>query len=250
MAIKNELTIINHVNLTKLANFSKTIVSDPEQTQDQEDPSPPSKKPKKGQGKAKKCKSKFDSPDIIDFDLKIDVNQGKSNLVLAVVFNDKIVKVLELDEDADTENSKLEVLSTYYVPKRPTSIKFDNFISKDKASSLSQNSKNHFLLIADKNGDVYRRWDKFEVEKIDKNPDLKIKNETPIIGHISMLLDLQVDEKYIFTADRDEKVRISHRERAFDIFGYLLGHTEFVSDVFLIEGVDRCLRGYSKLSKR
>jgi len=36
LAIKNELRIINHVNLTKLASFSKTIVSDPEETQDQE----------------------------------------------------------------------------------------------------------------------------------------------------------------------------------------------------------------------
>ena len=92
---------------------------------------------------------------------------------------------------------------------------------------------NEFLLIADKSGDVYKT-------------DLSIENNLTLIpddcimGHLSMLLDItfvrtEENEEFLLTADRDEKIRLSHYPNAYNIQGYCLGHTEFVSHVKLID---------------
>ncbi len=39
------------------------------------------------------------------------------------------------------------------------------------------------------------------------------------------------DEKYLFTSDRDEKIRISHYPNTYNIHSYLLAHKEFVSQI-------------------
>jgi tRNA (guanine-N(7)-)-methyltransferase subunit TRM82 len=55
-------------------------------------------------------------------------------------------------------------------------------------------------------------------------------NGTLILGHTSMLnaMLLSDDERYIFTADRDEHIRISHFPRGWDIERYCLGHKKYV----------------------
>uniref|UniRef100_A0A3Q0R3J0 WD repeat domain 4 n=1 Tax=Amphilophus citrinellus TaxID=61819 RepID=A0A3Q0R3J0_AMPCI len=57
------------------------------------------------------------------------------------------------------------------------------------------------LLVADKSGDVYS----FSVAEPQKEGELKM-------GHLSLLLAVttSLDDKYIITADRDEKIRVSH----------------------------------------
>ena len=91
---------------------------------------------------------------------------------------------------------------------------------------------NEFLLIADKSGDVYKT--DFSIEN-----NLTLTADDCIMGHLSMLLDIafartQENEEYLLTADRDEKIRLSHYPNAYNIQGYCLGHREFVSHVKLI----------------
>jgi len=80
--------------------------------------------------------------------------------------------------------------------------------------------------IADKSGDVY---------VFHLTDDAKHRLDEPILGHVSLILAIDVTEKYIITAEQDEKVKISSRRNPFVIDRYLLGHTEFVNSV----GVDR-----------
>lgn len=62
------------------------------------------------------------------------------------------------------------------------------------------------------------------------------KRPSCIFGHLSMLLDLLVtpDSKYVVTADRDEKIRVSHFPNAYNIHGFCLGHTNYVASLTLL----------------
>ena len=95
---------------------------------------------------------------------------------------------------------------------------------------------NELLLIADKSGDVYR----FDLSSPSDEPQVTLTAEDCIMGHLSMLLDVAFvrtkdDQPYILTADRDEKIRLSHYPNAYNIQGYCLGHIEFVSHVKLVD---------------
>ena len=78
------------------------------------------------------------------------------------------------------------------------------------------------LTILDKSGDVLC----FEL----KPPS---DTYTCMMGHLSMLLDVQMSScgKYIITCDRDEKIRVSMFPNAYNIKCYCLGHTDFVSNI-------------------
>ena len=90
------------------------------------------------------------------------------------------------------------------LPRRPSCVAFTGL---DGAA----------VLVADKSGDV------FSVEK-DREPRL-------LLGHLSQLLALQLDPagRFLITADRDEKIRVSRYPNSYNIHGYCLGHTEFVT---------------------
>jgi hypothetical protein len=101
---------------------------------------------------------------------------------------------------------------------------------KKRASALDLT--NEFLLIADKTGDVYKTD-----LSIDNN--LVLTSDDCIMGHLSMLLDIvfihtNENQQFILTADRDEKIRLTYYPNSYNIQGYCLGHTEFVSHVKLI----------------
>ncbi|XP_029968429.1 tRNA (guanine-N(7)-)-methyltransferase non-catalytic subunit wdr4 [Salarias fasciatus] len=76
------------------------------------------------------------------------------------------------------------------------------------------------LLVADKSGDVYS----FSVTEPQREGELKM-------GHLSMLLAVTVspDNRYIITADRDEKIRVSQLRSPHNIQSFCLGHQQFVS---------------------
>lgn len=80
------------------------------------------------------------------------------------------------------------------------------------------------LLAADKSGDVYS----FSVVEPSKAGELKL-------GHLSMLLamTLSPNDKYVITADRDEKIRVSHLKSPYKIQSFCLGHLEFVSSLLV-----------------
>ncbi|XP_011299833.1 tRNA (guanine-N(7)-)-methyltransferase non-catalytic subunit WDR4 [Fopius arisanus] len=78
------------------------------------------------------------------------------------------------------------------------------------------------VIVADKSGDAYV----FSTSNPGNSGDL-------ILGHLSMLLDIVVsqDERFIITADRDEKIRISNFPNSYSIQSFCLGHTTFVSNI-------------------
>ncbi|XP_040003848.1 tRNA (guanine-N(7)-)-methyltransferase non-catalytic subunit wdr4 [Xiphias gladius] len=88
------------------------------------------------------------------------------------------------------------------------------------------------LLVADKSGDVYS----FSVVEPKREGELKM-------GHLSMLLAITMspDDKYIITADRDEKIRVSHLRCPYNIQSFCLGHQQFVSALLLPSAHSHCL---------
>lgn len=59
-----------------------------------------------------------------------------------------------------------------------------------------------------------------------------------VLGHLSMLLDVQMSpcNKFILTSDRDEKIRISCYPNAYNIHNFCLGHSDFVSGICVLSG--------------
>ncbi|XP_053920917.1 tRNA (guanine-N(7)-)-methyltransferase non-catalytic subunit WDR4 [Cuculus canorus] len=94
-----------------------------------------------------------------------------------------------------------------------------------KCTSLVITAAEDKILIADKSGDVYS----YSITE----PQAEGKLE---LGHLSLLLDvaLSPDDRYIVTADRDEKIRVSLTKAPYIIVSYCLGHTEFVNKILVI----------------
>jgi tRNA (guanine-N(7)-)-methyltransferase subunit TRM82 len=71
------------------------------------------------------------------------------------------------------------------------------------------------IVVADRSGDVYRC--SLGVDDDDKEL---------LLGHVSMITDLLMtpDERYIITADQDEKIRVTNYPHTFDIHNFCLGH--------------------------
>lgn len=86
------------------------------------------------------------------------------------------------------------------------------------------------LVMADKFGDVT----KFSITEPEKEGEI-------ILGHLSMLLDCTFlsEDKYIATADRDEKIRVSLYPDTFEIQVIMLSNT-ILSAVFNIESNIMC----------
>ena len=66
-----------------------------------------------------------------------------------------------------------------------------------------------------------------------------------ILGHLSMLLDIKFSPcgKFIITADRDEKIRVSHYPNAYNIHNFCLGHSDFVTSIELLEDSNQLVSG-------
>jgi len=105
-----------------------------------------------------------------------------------------------------------------------------NLIRKASKVIFSPDSKH--ILVADKNGDVY---------KFDSRTACDAKL---LLGHLSMLLDIKMpgSGKFVVTADRDEKIRVSKFPNSYNIHNYCLGHTEFVTSICFL-GDDILLSG-------
>lgn len=121
----------------------------------------------------------------------------------AVVTGDKKLLVWNIVEK--TEAMTLPLL------KRPTCLCFCN--------------KEDAVIVGDKSGDVYN----FKLGGENIEPNL-------LLGHLSMVLGVAVsaNDKFIISADRDEKIRVSFYPNAYSIHSYCLGHTELVSCLKLV----------------
>ncbi|XP_037380789.1 tRNA (guanine-N(7)-)-methyltransferase non-catalytic subunit WDR4 [Talpa occidentalis] len=94
-----------------------------------------------------------------------------------------------------------------------------------RCTALTFTASEEKVLVADKSGDVYS----FPVLEPRGCGHLEL-------GHLSMLLDVAVspDDRFILTADRDEKIRVSWAAAPHSIQSFCLGHAEFVSCIFVV----------------
>lgn len=148
------------------------------------------------------------------------LSRNKDRLIVTTD-NDKAVVVFRIN--MDNKDNVLELVKRQPFPKRPSAI------------CTSMDDKE--VIIADKFGDVY---------SISMDPDSKILSDdelVPILGHVSMLtgVECSVDENskpVIFSADRDEHIRISYYPKSFVVKKWLFGHKEFISSLVLPSWLD------------
>ncbi|XP_072940072.1 tRNA (guanine-N(7)-)-methyltransferase non-catalytic subunit wuho [Epargyreus clarus] len=99
------------------------------------------------------------------------------------------------------------------------------------ASKIRFTIDNTQILVADKTGDglIYNI--------------LTEDSGTQLLGHLSLLLNIlqTSDGKYIITADRDEKIRVTCYPKTYIIHSYCLGHKEFVNHLELLPHDERYL---------
>jgi tRNA (guanine-N(7)-)-methyltransferase subunit TRM82 len=97
-----------------------------------------------------------------------------------------------------------------------------------KVSLITFDSSGRRVLVADRTGDVYL------IDCSDENAEPRV---SLLMGHLSIILSLVItyDDRFIVTADRDEKIRVSRFPNSYNIQSYCLGHREFVSTVVIMK---------------
>nr|ACI90353.1 hypothetical protein [Philodina roseola] len=125
---------------------------------------------------------------------------------LAINGQNKEIFIYVFSNDDSTKTNFWKLEKTFAIRKRASAIDLTD----------------EFLLVADKSGDVY---------KFDFDENSSKTNDECLMGHLSMLLDVAFVHPFIVTTDRDEKIRLSRFPNAYNIEGFCLGHTEFVSNV-------------------
>ncbi|ODQ65158.1 YVTN repeat-like/Quino protein amine dehydrogenase, partial [Nadsonia fulvescens var. elongata DSM 6958] len=134
--------------------------------------------------------------------------------VIASTDEDKAVVVLNAQN--------LELVSRRSFPKRPSTVT----TTKDDST----------LIMADKFGDIFAVPTTSNEQLVFNDKDESLNTE-PILGHVSMLIDVVVgelnDREYIITADRDEHIRVTRFPQSYVIERWCFGHTEFISQLLL-----------------
>lgn len=145
----------------------------------------------------------------VDF-IKLSNDSG----LLGVGFSDKAMIVFKIKSE---QQFNISVVFHTTLKKRATAIAFH--VTPDSSK----------LFVADKSGDLYEYFCPLHGSRE--------STSNPILGHVSMLLDVEasLDGKYLITADRDEKIRISLLNRPFEIENFCLGHEEFAHSVKVLQ---------------
>lgn len=157
------------------------------------------------------------APPVYQFIRNLALSRNEE-LLIGCTDSDKAAVIFSIDLTSDS--NILHLIKRQPYPKRPNAI------------TTSINDKD--LILADKFGDIYAM-------PIADDVLSSINNErAPILGHVSMLTDVAISKgpdgkQYIFTADRDEHIKISHYPQSFIVDKWLFGHQEFVSTLCLPE---------------
>lgn len=155
------------------------------------------------------------APPVYQYIRNLGLSRDES-LLIGCTDSDKAVVIFQID--LSSEENCLQLIKRQPYPKRPNAI------------TTSIDDKD--LIVADKFGDVYSMVITDEVAT-----EINEEQE-PILGHVSMLTDVAISQdeqgkQCIFTADRDEHIRISHYPQSFIVNKWLFGHKEFVSTLCL-----------------
>jgi tRNA (guanine-N(7)-)-methyltransferase subunit TRM82 len=130
---------------------------------------------------------------------------------------------------ATDDANEMRPLTIYNMPKRARCLLFNN------VSSASLDRCRSIIIAGDLSGDAYA----YPVSDSSRDSVVAVAKASRrlLLGHTaSMLTGMQVvmsntnaKQKFILTADRDEKVRVSVFPETHIIHGYLLGHSAFIS---------------------
>lgn len=123
-----------------------------------------------------------------------------------------------------------KVITLWDTSGEKTWTKVGDIVAVRRSVCVCFNSAEDSLFVADKSGDLYNY--KIEDIKCEESPS-EDKEKEPILGHVSMLLDVAATDKYIITADRDEKIRVSFMEPPHAVQSFCLSHTEFITRILV-----------------
>lgn len=153
----------------------------------------------------------------------LDAAYSAESSHVALVTDDKMVLLYKLDPTAYS----CRLVRRIFTPKKPTCVRF-----------LPNGER---VLVANKYGDVFdypaRPEDLEEAATtLLPAPKTTLVEDKPILGHVSILLDMQVsspsgDRTVIISSDHDEHIRVSRYPRSEVIHGFCLGHTGIVSKI-------------------
>ncbi|KAK9457012.1 hypothetical protein V1511DRAFT_495967 [Dipodascopsis uninucleata] len=162
---------------------------------------------------------------------KTEFMRAKNSIRVLICTSDGQFVVASTDEQKSVLvfTNDLLLRSDRNFPKRP--------------SAIDVTSDNKTIILGDKFGDVYAiPLDGKSTSNEDKENDSKSSNESgssmnPILGHVSMLVDLLItsynNKEYIITSDRDEHIRITQYPRSYIIERFCFGHEQYVSQLLV-----------------
>ena len=126
-----------------------------------------------------------------------------SKIYCGIAYENKSLHIYDI-----SQGKEIKPMTTYKTDRKVSSLSFHR-ISDEIA-----------ILTADAQGDVTAY------------PLTQSNKKRLLLGHTaSILLDMKICNEQIFTCDRDEKIRVSSFPNAWNVEGYLLGHTDYVSGV-------------------
>jgi tRNA (guanine-N(7)-)-methyltransferase subunit TRM82 len=139
------------------------------------------------------------------------------------------------------EAMELKPLAVYNMPKRARCLVFSAI------SSSGANEDCNVIIAGDLSGDSYAYPIPSNcASSNNETATMKSASRRLLLGHTaSILTGMQVspsskkNQQFILTADRDEKVRVSHFPEAHIIHGYLLGHSAFISAMDAVTAVTK-----------
>ncbi|KAJ3031863.1 UNVERIFIED_CONTAM: WD repeat-containing protein 4 [Siphonaria sp. JEL0065] len=145
---------------------------------------------------------------------KLKLDAMPEGLIRAIVFhrNGELMAVASDSRTIQVWNIKTWTLvQSKMLIKRPNALAFSG--SEDELGDL---------IVADKFGDVYR------IPLGSVNDKIKL-----LLGHCSLVTDMLLSHEngFLITSDRDEKIRVSLFPDTFEIDGFCLGHTGFITKI-------------------
>lgn len=152
---------------------------------------------------------------VADSEFQINnIAVSTSSHLIAVSTTDKTLSLFRLD--FESKDKTLNFLSRRKITRNTSCLRF---------------GKDDTLFVTDKAGDIFT----FSCSSNHEQPGVWI------LGHMSQVLDIVVDENFVITCDRDEKIKVSHYPNAYEIESYCLGHKEFVSSIALVSSPEKLL---------
>ncbi|GAB2234604.1 hypothetical protein Droror1_Dr00003861 [Drosera rotundifolia] len=116
--------------------------------------------------------------------------------------------------------------------------------SDKRVSAVAISKDEQFVCFADKFGVVWA----VSLKELNQHTALSNEKPVPILSHYCSIitsLEFSPDGRYIVSADRDSKIRVTvfpknHLAGAHEIQSFCLGHSEYVSCLVFVQSSDQC----------